>query len=69
MLERLYYSVREICEMTGFCRVKILGDIASGKLKARRRGRMWFAMRKDLTAYLHGHPSAPENPPRPDGDQ
>jgi hypothetical protein len=70
MLERLCYSVREICEMTGFCRVRVLDDIASGKLKARRRGgRMWFIMKEDLLAYLLDHPdsvpSTSENPPTP----
>lgn len=73
MLDRLCYSVREICEMTGFGRVKVLEDIGSGRLKARRRGRKWFVMKEDLLAYLHDHPdggpSAPENPPRPDGDR
>jgi len=72
MLERICYSVQEICEMTGFGRVYVLEDIASGKLKARRRGRPWFVMKDDLLAYLHDHPdggpSASENPPAPDGE-
>jgi len=69
MFDRICYSVGEICEMTGFGRVKVLKDIAKGKLKARRRGRKWFVMKEDLVAYLHDHPdggpSASENPPAP----
>jgi hypothetical protein len=56
MVERFCYSVREIRELTGFGRKRILDDIASGKLVARRRGRMWYVMTDDLFAYLHGHP-------------
>jgi hypothetical protein len=56
MVERLCYSVREICQLTGFGRKRILDDMTSGKLKARKRGRKWFAMTDDLFAYLHGHP-------------
>jgi excisionase family DNA binding protein len=64
MLERICYSVQEICEMTDFGRVYVLEDIASGKLKARRRGRPWFVMKDDLLAYLHDHPDGGPSLPR-----
>ena len=58
MSNKLCYSVDEVCEMTGFGRRRVLDDIHIGRLKARRRGRRYFILAEDLTAYLEAHPVA-----------
>jgi hypothetical protein len=56
MLERVCYSIREIQQMTGFGRTKIVADMDAGRLKARRRGRRVFVMKEDLLAWLDAQP-------------
>lgn len=57
MLERVCFSIREIQQMTGFGRTKIVEDIAAGRLKARRRGRRVFVMKEDLLVWLAAQPA------------
>jgi excisionase family DNA binding protein len=56
MLDKLCYSVDEVCEMTGFGRRRVLDDIKYNRLRARRRGRRYFILAEDLKAYLEGFP-------------
>ena len=56
MLKRVCYSIREIQQMTDFGRTKIVEDIVTGCLKARRRGRRVFVMKEDLLAWLAAQP-------------
>ncbi len=68
MLDKLCYSVDEVCKMTGFGRRRVLDDIASQRLRARRRGRRYFILAEDLKAYLEGYPVAGPEDAADDGD-
>ena len=46
------YSVRDICESLGVSKGFVVGQIKTGKLRARRLGRRVIVLADDLRRYL-----------------
>lgn len=61
MSDKLAYSIKEVVALTPFGQRTIEREIASGNLKARKRGSSTFILAEDLEAFLRGAPEAGES--------
>lgn len=54
--EKLAYSIKEACNITGLGRTLLYAEIGSGKLVARKCGRRTVILADDLITYLMSLP-------------
>ena len=55
-LERLAWSVDDLCESLGVCRSFLYGEIRHGKLKAHKVGRSTRILEEDRLEYIKSWP-------------
>lgn len=56
---KISYSIDEISEITGICRVSLYKHANLGRLKIRKLGRKSLILKDDLDAFLGGLESYP----------
>jgi excisionase family DNA binding protein len=54
--DRRAYTIKQICEMTGFCAETIYKHIRAKRLVARKAGRKTIVLAADLDSFLNGLP-------------
>ena len=54
--DKLAYSIDETCQVVGCGRTKIYGEIAAGRLKARKFGSLTKILPPDLVKLIHSWP-------------
>jgi excisionase family DNA binding protein len=55
-LDRRAFTIKQVCEMTGFCAATIYKHIRAQRLIARKAGRKTIVLAADLDRFLEGLP-------------
>jgi excisionase family DNA binding protein len=57
-MNKIAYSVSELCELAGIGRTTIYSAVGAGTLKARKIGRRTIFLHDDVIAFLHALPTS-----------